>query len=171
MKINTMENFDFNKLEIDCDEFVEYYKEGFKEKFHVNYLKYKGGKPLVKIDGNVIFLRVPEDFDEPNENNPTWVSNFPIKVRNRLTKIFQPMIKSYSPQLQSYLNDGYYMQFAYNGGDVPVARKDPDGNVKKLTLKRSIGIILSKVVACLKSMMWPSISMTPLKVMDTYTLK
>ena len=39
-----MENFDFNKFERDYDEFIEYYKEGFQEKPHVNYLKYKGGK-------------------------------------------------------------------------------------------------------------------------------
>ena len=131
-----MENFDFNKLEIDYDEFVEYYKEGFKEKFHVNYLKYKGGKPLNKIDGNLIFLQMPEDFDTPNENDPTGVSNFVIKVRDRLTKIFQPMIKSYSPQLQSYSNDGYYMHFVYNGGDIPVTRKDPDGNIKKVDFEK-----------------------------------
>ena len=134
MKIDTMENFDFNKLEIDHDEFLEYYKEEFKEKFHVNY---KGGKPLVKIDGNLIFLHVPEDFDTPNENDPTGVSNFLIKVRDRLiTEIFQPMIKSYSPQLQSCLNDGYYMHFVHNGGDIPVTRKDPEGNIKKVDFKK-----------------------------------
>ena len=121
MKIDTMENFDFNKLEIDYDEFVEYYKEGFKEKFHVNYLKYKRGKPLVKTDGNLIFLRESEDFDTPNENDPTGVSNFLINVRDRFTKIFQPMIL---PQLQSHLNDCYYMHFVYNGGDIPASNQE-----------------------------------------------
>ena len=46
------------------------------------------------------------------------------------------MIKSYSPQLQSYLNDSYYMHFVYNGGDIPVTRKDPEGNIKKVDFKK-----------------------------------
>ena len=46
------------------------------------------------------------------------------------------MIKSYSPQLESYLGDGCYMHFIYNGDAIPVTRKDPDGNIKKVDFKK-----------------------------------
>ena len=59
-EMETMETFEFDKLEIDYDEII-YVKlwKSCKGKIHVNHLKYKGGKPRVKIDGNLSFIFRP----------------------------------------------------------------------------------------------------------------
>ena len=111
--MDTIETFEFDKLEIDHGEFIEYHNEGRKEKLHVNYLKYKGDKPLVKLNGNLTSLLYE---NARNENEPTGVTNFLIKLKDRLTEIFQPTIKSYSPQLESYLGDGYPPRGGGGGG-------------------------------------------------------
>ena len=58
--MDTMETFEFDKLEIDYNEII-YVKlwKSCKGKIHVNHLKYKGGKPRVKIDGNLSFIFRP----------------------------------------------------------------------------------------------------------------
>ena len=101
LKIETIENFDFNELKISREEIKEYdtgkpypsYQPSTIKKRREFCLEYKGGKPKFRADGRLYHLIYPHIFPEEEEDS---ISSFMIKLNDRLNFLFKDIMGEYN---------------------------------------------------------------------------
>ena len=97
--MDTIENFDFNKLKISSNEIKEYDTgkpypsyEPSTIKWWEFSLEYKGGNPMFRADGRLYHLIYPHIFPEEEEDN---IYLFMVKLNERLNFLFKDIMDEY----------------------------------------------------------------------------